>query len=536
MEMRTSDWFVLPGEGPGDPRSVKTPPGFWFCDATTPDGLRRRCWFVHRSLLPVLGLDEPDLVPMRLTPLVAPGRDVPLRPYQDAAVRFAASRDGSILALDMGLGKTRTALVAVASNPSSLGVVVAPLVTWQVWSKEIDLVFGPDHPRVLLRGRDLSEWDPGLHWRRPCIYLCNPEILRAWSASWVGSGLDWVVFDEAHLYCNVRSQRSAGAFKLARIAKQRIALTGTPILSHAMDLYGLLQVVTPDAYGSWLSFAEDLGLPKNRWGIDLNAPVPPDRLAAMKPRLDTVLLRHRWIEVMDQVPELRREVIPVSLEGRDRRRLEDLQRDAREALVGLETCPSQLQQVANLIQVTRLRRYVGAAKVDPVMSFLRDIHEPVVVWAWHRDVVALIRAGLERLGRRVVSVSGEMSGPDRDAAISRFQSGEADVFVGTISTGGVGIDLTVSRLTVFAELPWMPHEIAQAEARVFRSTQRQGCITYWAVVERSIEDRILEVLLQKAYNAGLDIVPSGAETQRRRLEAEDLLAALDLALREANDG
>jgi hypothetical protein len=139
-------------------------------------------------------------------------------------------------------GKTRTALCGTYAS-AGIGVVVAPLVTWNVWKKEIALIYGPDHPVFALRGRTCPSGLSAL--TKPGIYLINPEILLNRTSDWYNNRPDWVVLDESHYFVNRKANRSRGAQDLAAKAGHRIALTGTPILRHVADLYGILKAACP---------------------------------------------------------------------------------------------------------------------------------------------------------------------------------------------------------------------------------------------------------------------------------------------------
>jgi SWI/SNF-related matrix-associated actin-dependent regulator 1 of chromatin subfamily A len=167
-----------------------------------------------------------------------------------------------------------------------------------------------------------------------------------------------------------------------------------------------------------------------------------------------------------------------------------------------------------------------------VLDLLRSVQEPVVVWTWHKDIAYKLRRALESQGRSCSILTGDEKHVDRQSAIDSFQAGATDVFIGTMAAGGVGIDLTRARITIFAELDWTPANISQAEARVFRSGQMQPCVTYWPIVANSVEQRIIEVLLRKADESRDDIFPEGAvEVTKPDTEAE-LISLLDAAMEE----
>lgn len=498
--LRRSDWLVLPP------------------DFVPPDTVRyglllsRNRWYLHHSMLPACPISirnrirDDDWPPRPRWQHDVDDISTPnLRPYQTEAAEFARERDGSLLALEMGTGKTRTALYAVDHSDPQRGVIVAPKVAFGVWEKELDLVFGDRLPVKRVRGRKMADYAEDV--RSEGIYLLNPEILYHRWTEWEGAGLDFAILDEAHYYTKGRAQRSKGAAGLGAMAKQTVALTGTPILRHLLDLHGIMQTIAPKAFGSWQTLAAWLGQHRTAHGWDL-VDVPPDRFALFEARLADIMVRKRWTDVSDDVPEIQREAIPVDMTAHDARIYRSYASDVRQVLgdrVNLRT----LQNAASLVQATVLRRFVGMQKVPAVLEFLRTLREPAVVWAWHKDVVNAIASESRQTS---VILTGDQSEEDRQAAIDLFQSGDADLFVGTMAAGGVGIDLTRARITLFAELDWTPASHSQAEARVFRAGQTQPCLTYWFSATDTIEDHIVEILMRKAIHTQDEIFPSGIES------------------------
>lgn len=524
--IRASDWYLFQ---PG----VRIPDeigggGFWIYQGKP---------YVHRAIVPELPSNFQQLVGQPLWAADIPAVDgvagANLRPYQLEGAAFCAERDGSVLAYQMGCGKTRTALYAVRASSGSApyGLVVAPKVTWSVWRKEIALVFG-DLPVHEIRGLAPTD-DPLELRRRETIYLINPEILHARWPEWLGTRLDWTLLDEAQFYTRGKTLRTQAVAALANLSKQRIALTGTPILRHAMDLHGILAAVAPGALGSWKQTALWLGFVRTAHGWDLQALSSSGR-DRLETRLAQLLVRKRWEEVAVDVPPLQRERLPIELDLQARTVYEHLASDVRAVLGDVISLVDLSSAAGTLIQLTALRRFVGRAKIQAVVELVRSVGEPVVVWAWHRDAVHEIADQLRKHKLRVVEVTGEDSDKDRQQAIRAFQGGSADVFVGTMAAGGVGIDLTQARITVMAELSYVPADIAQAEARVFRSGQTRPCVTYWPIVADTVEDRMIEILIRKADHACEDIFPGGVVKTQQEVAEEEMISLLTHAMEETD--
>ena len=513
--IRKSDWLLLPGE------PSPMPFGIW----KRPSG-----WHLHRSVVPVATADLQPGKPMwqEEWPPVDPA--MPLRGYQREGAEFARERDGSILAFEMGTGKTRTALAAIRHPARGQRIlVVSPKVAFDVWRKEVALIYGPDYPVIHVRGRRLN--DDMNEFAKPGVYLLNPEILSARWSEWLWLKLDALIFDEAHLFTRGRAGRTRAAAAVANLAKQRIALTGTPILRHTMDLHGILQAVVPGAYGSWVTLAKMLGQARGKYGWELGD-VPPEQRAWLEARLADTMVVRKWADVADDVPPIQRDVIRVDLTPAEREEYVRLSTDVRAAL-GDEVSVADLMRAATqLTQMGALRLWIAKAKIDSVVELVQTSGEPCVIWTWHREIARAISTRLHGRGRKPVVVTGAERERKRRERIEMFQSGEVDTFVATMAVAGVGIDLTRARLTVNAEMSYTPADHAQSEARVFRSGQKLPCMTYWLVVRGTVEDRVVEILMQKAVHARSEIFPDGIAVEDAYDAERTMVSLLDHAMEE----
>ena len=166
---------------------------------------------------------------------------------------------------------------------------------------------------------------------------------------------------------------------------------------------------------------------------------------------------------------------------------------------GLQDAVANTSEGADIAfeQMSEARHMMALAKADAVVEHLVEIDHPVVVMCHHKDVVEKLRSALAAAGRTVVTLTGDMGAADRQASVEAFQSGEADVFIGTIGAAGVGITLTRASHVVFAELDWVPGAISQAEDRCHRIGQQSSVLVQHIVVDGSIDARLAETLVSK---------------------------------------
>lgn len=386
-------------------------------------------------------------------------------------------------------GKTRAALVIPRKFHRMC--IVAPKVTQGVWARECGLVYDGLEP-VVLKGMEYEDLDPAVP-----IFWMNYEIVR-YKWSWFNHNrLDLLVLDECQMIKSKHAQRTQAVHALCGCSKMVVGLTGTPIYNKPKDLWSLLWAVQAGEWPPYYEFARLYcdGRPSGYGGYIAEG-FNRRRKRELQGRLQDVVHRVRWKDV-SKVPKMDRHRVPVVLSESQRRRYDRLARDARKVLEGYEGSASPTK-AAQLRRVTKLRSTVGQFKANHTAEFLLTVppKERVVVWAHHHEVIEAIADKLVKAGEGVAQVHGRMSGKKQRQQLDYFKH-KARFIIVSLEAGAVGIDLSVARLALFAELSWTPSIMAQAERRTWRNTQKRSCIMYYMLAQGTIEDRILDLLEKK---------------------------------------
>jgi len=103
---------------------------------------------------------------------------------------------------------------------------------------------------------------------------------------------------------------------------------------------------------------------------------------------------------------------------------------------------------------------IDSAKMNLLRDVLEDIapDEPVVVFCrFHKDLEAVNRVA-DETGRRSLELSGRMD------ELKQWQAGEAPVLAVQIDSGGVGVDLTRARYSIYYSLGLPIVELTSDEA------------------------------------------------------------------------
>ena len=150
--------------------------------------------------------------------------------------------------------------------------------------------------------------------------------------------------------------------------------------------------------------------------------------------------------------------------------------------------------------VMRVRVQLACLKAPQVLAYAEMIlktEQKICIFAYHRQLLTELVAGLAHYGVRVVS--GATSPTSRQARVDEFQNDpEVRVFIGAIQAAGVGITLTASSYVIMAEASWTPGECLQAEDRCHRIGTVNPVMVDYLIYPRSADERVLKIVGEKA--------------------------------------
>jgi len=406
---------------------------------------------------------------------------VTLEGFQEKAVRAITHfRGRALIADEMGLGKTIEALAWIAGSVDRRpAVVVSPAHLRINWLREGERM---GLRVVVLEGRRPRRVS------RADVYVVGYDVLKWWVSSLKAVRYVTVVADEAHYVKNEKASRSRAAYELARRAKYRLALTGTPITNKPPELYGVLRFVWQERFRRRGDFLEQNCYKVLKpWGVDYV--VRPRSLAAL----------HAELKQLGMIRRLKDETLPLPSKLR---RIERLEVDLTEYRKIEAKKPDESNRWERYVWIGRIRRAAAAAKLDAVVKWIAerlDAGEKLIVFAVHRFVIRRLR---DEFRDRAVVVYGAVSPSEKDVAVRRFQTDPAvRLFIGQIVAAGTGLTLTSATRVVFAELSWSPADHLQAEDRAHRIGQGRDVEVVYLVAAGTIEEAVCRVLSRKSREA-----------------------------------
>lgn len=321
----------------------------------------------------------------------------------------------------------------------------------------------------------------------------NPLLQMLAAREW-----DLLVLDESHQCKNVTSQVSRACLvTLWAKARYRLALTGTPVPNgRAVEAWPLFSRLCPEKFGAWKPYASRYCIPEETpWGLTYPRSKNLEELSTIA--RERFMVRRTRETVLGELPPLMRSVVPLDVPLlRIREAEEGIDLDAL-----LKAMESGIPLRSD--HISTARRKLGILKAPVAIDYLKDLLEEihsVVVFCHHKEVFFALKDGLREGNLEVVSISGATSAEERQKAVDTFQSGYANVFLGSISAASTGITLTASSVVVFVEADWVPSTNEQAEGRVRRIGQKESMRAIYLVVPGSLDEAVQRAVIRKQKN------------------------------------
>lgn len=439
---------------------------------------------------------------------------------------------GGVLADDMGLGKTVQVLAHLLAEKQrgrldAPALVLAPTSLVGNWRDEARR-FAPDLRVLVVHGPQRH----GLHEsmvEHDLVITTYPLLLRDHQAL-AAQEFSVLVLDEAQAIKNAKSR----AAKLVRelSARQRIAMTGTPLENHLGELWALFDAVEPGLLGDEKHFARFFRTP-----IEKHADA--ERQARLNRRIAPLMLRRRKEDVLAELPPKTEIVRRIDLEGRQRELYETLRLTqhervldemrkrglAQSGIVVLDALLKLRQACCDprLVKLDGARRVAESAKLDYLVDLLESLvaeGRRVLVFSQFAQMLALIETALDARKLAHQTLTGDTPGTQRAALVERFQSGDVPLFLISLKAGGVGLNLTAADTVIHYDPWWNPAVEAQATDRAHRIGQDKPVFVYKLICAGTVEEKIQALQARKAELARA--VLEGGSTQALRFDEDDV--------------
>jgi len=458
--------------------------------------------------------------------------------HQQKALDDSWSADYYALFMEMGTGKSKVAIDTIGmlyqARKISAALIVAPKGVYDNWVQgEIPAHLPDEIKRMVVR------WTPSNTKKfqqemKDLVYgpfdgikifvmnieaLSTPRGTKAAYAFLCRNPSNIMIVDESTTIKNRKATRTKNVMMLAKDAKYRRILTGSPVTKSPMDLFSQCAFLSPSAlnFKSYYSF-------QNRYAVVQKRTMGPrafqeivayrrlDELNEKLNRFSNRILKEECLDLPAKM-YIRRDV-PLTVE-QDKayvqmKKLALAKLDNGE----LATTASVLTQIMRLQQICcgHIQSDDGelvtlaSNRYKELIDVTEELQGKAIIWATYtHDIQQIASALRDRFGPEAVATYyGDTRQDERQETVDKFQDKDSSLrfFVGQPRTGGYGITLTAANTVIYFSNSYDLEIRLQSEDRAHRISQDQK-VTYIDLVSpKTIDEKILKALRGKIDLAG----------------------------------
>ncbi|MDR1913146.1 MAG: SNF2 helicase associated domain-containing protein, partial [Clostridiales bacterium] len=383
-----------------------------------------------------------------------------LREYQKTGYQWlkvlAYYGFGGVLADDMGLGKTIEIISFIQSNQNKSGaksegnqklnrknLVVAPTSLLYNWENELRR-FAPGLRTQVISG--LPEKRKEQLSNPADVYITTYDTLKRDIENYRDFKFETVVADEAQNIKNPITQNAKAVKELK--AKNRFALTGTPIENSLTELWSIFDFIMPGYLHTAHKFSKLYETPIVKYNNR-------ERADALRKQIQPFLLRRLKSEVLSELPEKTETCLFTDLLPEQRKLYTALLLKARGDLEdpSMNFSKKRMRILADLNQLRQICCHPalfmegyqeGSGKLNLALETIQMTLESghrSLVFSQFTSMLAIIKHSLDAVGYSYFYLDGATPSKERIEMSERFNAGERELFLISLKAGGSGLNL-----------------------------------------------------------------------------------------------
>lgn len=399
---------------------------------------------------------------------------VTLLPHQERSI--AATKDFNRCAyyLDMGLGKTFVGSEKLKELNANINLIICQKSKLQDWCEHFKtyypqyntIIYSKSMESIPTNSVIIINYD--LVWRRP-------ELLELKDFT--------LMLDESSCIKNEKSNRTKFILKLK--PSNVILLSGTPTGGKYEELYSQCKLlgwkINKKAF--WDTYIVTRKMDINGFSIPIVVGYKNvDRLKAKLREYGAVFMKTE--EVLD-LPEQLDNVIKVESTKEYNKFVKNrlIKIDGKE-LVGDTSLTKLLYQ-------RQLASQYNSNKTTMLRDLLESTNDRVIVFYNFNEELEKIEDMCIRMERPVSVVNGQRKD------LKCYEKDQDSVTLIQYQAGAMGLNLQKANKIIYFSLPLSSELFEQSKKRIHRIGQKNSCFYYYLITERSIEEKIYEVLGQR---------------------------------------
>lgn len=417
--------------------------------------------------------------------------------YQVTSVDKIKSTPKCALFQQCGLGKTVSALTAIADiNPQRV-LIVAPLrVAKTVWHNEaqkwehlqhltFSICVGTPAQRVIALQSDAQ------------IHVINIDCL-SWLVkdSAIKPKYDMVIFDEFSLLKSHSSQRFKASKALCKNMERVVGLTGSPAANSVHDLWSQLFLLDGGA-----RLFKTVSAFRLQWfdvGYNQYTFKPkPSAMSEITAKIDDICLSMKAADYLDMPPVVHNEVMvdmsPAAHATYKEIRKELIVEVGKEtiAVANAAVLVGKCIQIANgfLYDENKNALHLHDAKIDALESIISETNAPILLFY-------TFKADLEKIKSRFDYVQTLQDNSEQK--VKDWNAGKIPLLACHPASAGHGLNLQQGgNVVVWYGLTHSLELFEQANARIHRQGQTKTVFIHYILADKTIDSAVLAALKNK---------------------------------------
>tara|TARA_R110000803_G_scaffold39315_3_gene84811 strand:- start:2795 stop:4534 length:1740 start_codon:yes stop_codon:yes gene_type:complete len=409
--------------------------------------------------------------------------------HQKVAIEKLLGNNKFILADDMGVGKTTSAVIAAIESGVKKILIICPATLKFNWKREIE-----NYTNETITIVD------GKKWGSSKFIIVNYDILKNFHSTDKKDNLniindenfDLVIMDEAHYVSNSKAQRTKLVNDITSRVNRVWLLTGTPMTSRPMNYYNLLKIVESRVTNNWVGYVKRYceGYQINRGGRKIWLTNGASNLDELRDRTKQKVLRRLKEEILDLPDKI---ITPIFLELNSN----EYKKEVGEYLDWADKNGNESLSI-QLTKLMKVRQIIANEKLKNTFELVDQCLEQdkkVIVFTNFTNPLMEIWSKYKKIS---VPLYGKMNQQQRQESVDSFQNDpKIKVFVSNIKSGGVGITLTEAEVVIFNDLSFVPSDMSQAEDRAFRIGQKKNVSCLYPIFDNTLERVIYNMVQRK---------------------------------------
>ena len=327
--------------------------------------------------------------------------------------------------------------------------------------------------------------------------------------------LDCLVLDEAQAIKNPGTKQTRAIKKLQ--AKQRIAMTGTPIENDLSNLWSLFDFLDKGLLGTSKEFQDFSGhLSQNAEGYEkLKNMISPFILRRLKSDKKIIADLPDKVEKTEYISLSQKQIVLY------RKLVKELE-DTLSEVDGMKRRGIVLAAITKLKQIcNHPDQYMGqerylpkdSGKFEVLRTLCETIYEKrerVLIFTQYKEIIPYLESYLEEIfGCEGLVIHGGVHVKTRQKLVEQFNGEDYVPFmILSLKAGGTGLNLTAANHVIHFDRWWNPAVENQATDRAYRIGQNKSVIVHKFVAKGTIEERI-DAMIQNKVDLAESVIGTG---------------------------